>query len=351
MTSDLYRSLESLSSRFALGEYETKAYLTILEHGEVTASEISEYTDIPQPRVYDTVRTLGDHGLVELQETRPLRVLAIDPEEAFTDFRKSLDDVVTDLEQLYTAPTRQTEAASLVKSSATINRYLADVIDTAEYELILSLTPELLAEFEDSLAAKVEAGVTIDLLLSPAVDLPSVEEYDYLSVGTTVRSRRGITTPIIAVADGNYSVYAPREAIAEKQGTDRFGVIFNRSALGFLVSGFFNTLLWTTSTDVATREDDRPFPRRYATIRRCVSDLQGREETFFATIRGRDITTGQSRLVEGRIVNTSVGNGRKTARVSVETTDGVVEVGGQVAALEDVEAHEIHIDQEQPPRA
>ncbi|MFC6798812.1 MULTISPECIES: HTH-type sugar sensing transcriptional regulator TrmB [unclassified Haladaptatus] len=346
MTTDLYRSLEALSSRFSFGEYETRAYLTILEHGEVTASEISEYTDIPQPRVYDTVRTLSDHGLVELQETRPLRVLAIDPEEAFADYRTSLESVVTGLEDLYTAPKRQTEAASLVKSSATINRYLEDVIQTAEYELILSLSPDLLATFEDALAAKIDDGVTIDLLLSPSRELPSAESYDYNSVATTVQARSGITTPIIAVADGNYSVYAPREALTDGQDADRYGVIFNRSALGFLVSGFFNTLLWTTAEPVAEQAEDRPFPRRYATIRRCVSDLLGRDETFYATIRGRDVESGKSRLVEGTVVEASFGDSRKTAHLVVETADGPVEVGGQVAALEDVEAHEIHVDRE-----
>ena len=60
MADDLRMTLERVGERFNLGEYEINAYLAVLEHGELTASEIADRTDIPQPRVYDTVRSLSD---------------------------------------------------------------------------------------------------------------------------------------------------------------------------------------------------------------------------------------------------------------------------------------------------
>jgi sugar-specific transcriptional regulator TrmB len=94
MSDDLYGSLEAIADRFDFAEYELKAYLTVLEHGELTAAELAERADIPQPRVYDTVRDLSEGGLVELQESRPMRVLAIDPQESFGDLQRSLGDLV-----------------------------------------------------------------------------------------------------------------------------------------------------------------------------------------------------------------------------------------------------------------
>ncbi|WP_169302388.1 HTH-type sugar sensing transcriptional regulator TrmB [Halorientalis salina] len=347
MTDDLSASLERVAERFDFGEYETQAYLTILEHGRLTAAEIADHTDIPQPRVYDTVRGLADAGLVELQETRPMRVLAIDPEEAFGDIQSSLDDLVDGLEQRYTAPARDTEAVSLIKSRSTILRYLEEVITGAEYELILSLSPELLERFEDELVEQHDDGVAIELLLSPMTDVPDADSFDYLDVATTVRARRGITTPIVAVADGNYSVYATQEAI--RGDRDRYGVIFNRSELGFLVSGFLNTVLWTTADPIVEGTNDRPFPRRYATIRRCISDLQHADGDFYASIEGRDVISGDQQVIEGPIDEAAFGAGRETATLIVETDDGPIEVGGQVAALEDIEAHEIRIGKGSPP--
>jgi sugar-specific transcriptional regulator TrmB len=348
MTSDDLRgALEQVGRRFDFGEYEVEAYLTILEHGRLTASEIADRTSIPQPRVYDTVRSLADNGLVELRESRPMQVLAVDPEEAFADIQTSLSDLVEELEKSYTTPARDSEAVTLVKSRSTILRYLGDVIADAEYELVLSLSPDLVGRFEEELRARRAAGVNIELLLSPADSVPSAEEYDYGAISTHARARRGLTTPIVAVADGTYSVYATQEAL--RNDRDRYGVIFNRSELGFLVSGFMNTVVWTSATTLSDAADQPPFPRRYATIRRCVDDLEATDGEFYAAIRGRDVKTGERRNVRGRVVDVSVGTNRETAALTLETENGLVDVGGQVAALEDIEAHEIRIGRDEPP--
>ncbi|WP_255196335.1 HTH-type sugar sensing transcriptional regulator TrmB [Halorarius litoreus] len=344
---DLRDALERVSGRFDFGEYESEAYLAILRHGRLTASEIADKTDIPQPRVYDTVRSLADAGLVELQESRPMQVLAIDPEEAFADLQTSLDELVGDLEREYTTPARDSEAVTLIKSRSTILRYLGDVIESAEYELVLSVSPSLVGRFEEELRQSRADGVTIELLLSPAAEVPSPEEYDYDAIATHARARRGLTTPVVAVADGNYSVYATREAL--RNDRDRYGVIFNRSELGFLVSGFLNTVVWTSAKTLTDAEEEPQFPRRYATIRRCVSDIDGAQGTLYASIVGRDVETGENRTVRGTVVDVSVGTNRETAAITVETENGLVDVGGQVAALEDIEAHEIRIGRDGPP--
>ncbi|PSP98724.1 ArsR family transcriptional regulator [Halobacteriales archaeon QS_4_70_19] len=348
MTSDdLRRGLEEVGARFDFGEYETEAYLAVLEHGQLTASEIAEKTDIPQPRVYDTVRSLSENGLVELRESRPIQVLAVDPEEAFEDVQSTLTTLVSSLSERYRAPARDAEAVSLITSRQTILRYLEEVISGAEYELVLSLTPDLLSRFEDEIKARRDAGVSIDLLLAPASEVPGPDEYDYSRVATTARARRGITTPIVAVADGTYSVYTTREALG--RDGNRYGVIFNRSELGFLVSGFLNTVVWTSATTLLEGGEDRPFPRRYASIRRCAEDLEEGEGEFHVTVRGRDVETGERRLTRGRVVDVSLGPNRGTAALTVETDEGPVDVGGQVAALEDIEAYELLVGRSSPP--
>ncbi|MBP1921591.1 sugar-specific transcriptional regulator TrmB [Halorubrum alkaliphilum] len=348
MADDLRTTLDHVGDRFNLGEYEIDAYLTVLEHGELTASGIADRTDIPQPRVYDTVRSLSDRGLVELRESRPMKIVAVDPEDAFGELRSSFTEMVDELEARYTAPTRETEAVSLVKSRSTILRYLEEVIVGAEYELAVSLTPELLRRFRDDLAKKVAEGVSVELLVTPATRAPAPDEFDYLEVSTTARARRGITTPILAVGDGVYSVYATQDALRDDR--ERYGVIFNRSALGFLVSGFFGTVLWTTAETIATNDMDRPFPRRYASIRRAVKDVRAFDgDPFYATISGRDIETGEAVTVRGRVVDSAFEDSEEVASLVVETDAGRIEIGGRVAALEDVEGQEIVIGRGSPP--
>ncbi|MFB6122229.1 MAG: HTH-type sugar sensing transcriptional regulator TrmB [Haloferacaceae archaeon] len=349
MADDLRSTLERVGDRFDLGEYEIDAYLAVLQHGELSASEIADRTDVPQPRVYDTVRSLSDRGLVELRESRPMKIVAIDPEEAFEDVQSSLATLVDELERRYTTPAREAEAAALVKSRATILRYLEDVVEAADYELALSLTPDLLRRFRAPLADAVDAGVSVELLVTPARRAPDPDEFDYLDVATTVRARRGITTPVLAVADGQYSLYATQDALRED--VERYGVIFNRSALGFLVSGFFGTVLWTTAEPLVSATPEPSFPRRYASIRRAVKDLHELDGDFYASVVGRDVETGADVVVEGRIGDVNYDASEQVATMTVDTDDGPVDVGGRVAALEDVEGREFLVGRGRvPPR-
>ncbi|ERG97909.1 MAG: putative transcriptional regulator, partial [Haloquadratum sp. J07HQX50] len=96
MSNDLQSTMERVGNRFNLGEYEIIAYLTVLEHGELSASEVSDRSEIPQPRVYDTVRSLSDRGLVELRESRPMKIVAVDPETAFGSVQDSLDELISE---------------------------------------------------------------------------------------------------------------------------------------------------------------------------------------------------------------------------------------------------------------
>jgi sugar-specific transcriptional regulator TrmB len=345
---DPRQSLDDLVDAFDLGSYEVAAYLAVLEAGELTAGDIADHADIPQPRVYDTVRSLADRGLVELHESRPMRVVAVDPAEAFAVYRSALSDAVSSLESLYTRPERGQEAVSLVRSSRSIRRYMGDVIERAEFELTASLTPELLDHFADDLAAARERDVSVEIIVTPASDAPSPEEFDYARVASTVRGRRGITSPVIVVADGERSIYATQDAV--RDGEDRYAVIFNNSALGFLVLGFFGTILWTTADEVFLESDAPPaLPHRYGSIRRCIKDVQKLEGDVYARIEGRDIETGEPREVSGRVSRAEVTPEEEIASLVVETADGEVSIGGLVAAYEDVEAREITISREEPP--
>lgn len=349
MSDDLRGALRRVADAFDFGEYEAQAYLTVLRHGEMTASEVANEAGIPQPRVYDTVRALAANGFLEVRESRPMTVSAVDPEEAFGEVQTSLDDLVDDLKRRYTAPSKESEAVTLVRSQSTIRRYLRQVIEGASYELVLSLTPDLVDRFEPSMRAAREAGVDVDLLLSPAADVPDAEQYDYASIATRTRTRRGVTTPVVAVADGTNSVYATREALRDDGA--RYGVVFDRSELGFLVAGFLNTVVKPTSTMLVEAVDDRAWPRQYATIRRCVRDVEhaDAEGPFYASVRGRDVESGDPRTVEGRISELSTSSDLGRAALTVETAAGPVTVGGQLAALEDVEARTIHVGLEGPP--
>ncbi|WP_436934054.1 HTH-type sugar sensing transcriptional regulator TrmB [Halovenus marina] len=344
---EMSERLEAVAARLDFSEYEARAYITILEQGSLTATDLADQADIPQPRIYDTVRNLADSGLVELHESRPMRVVAVDPDQAFADVRETLSELVETLSERFRAPARNSEAVTLISSQQTVRRYLEDVITSAEHELVLSLTPDLLARFESDLAACRDADVRVELLVSPAVDVPDPAEYDYSRVATVARARRGVTTPVVAVADGSYAVYTPHGGV--RGDRENYGVVLNRSKLGFLVSAVLNTVVWSSAKQLMDVSGEQQFPRRYGTMRRCVQDLLEVEGTFYATVRGRNVETGEWTTVSGRVVDASVSTNKETAALTLETAEGRIDVGGQLAALEDIEAYDIAIGQDEPP--
>lgn len=326
---------------FDLGEYEIEAYLAVLENGELTASGVASRTDIPQPRVYDTVRELANHGLVELQETRPLRVVAVAPDAAFAEVRRSLDAMIDELTDLYTAPAHGAETVTLVQSHPTIERHLVATIEAATNELALAVFPDLLHRLVEPLSEAIDRGVTVDLLLNPNVEAPEPSAFDYAAVATTVRGRRGTTTPIIAVADERNAVFATQDAF---HGDDEhYAVIFNHPALGFLVLGFFSTVLWSTADSIAEDDPVGSFPRRYRSVRRCVRDLERSSGPFHASVEGREVTTGEPKVVDGAVTEYTLDTHGVVANFTVDTGGGTVQVGGRAAAYEDIEAYEIEI--------
>ncbi|MFB6081514.1 MAG: TrmB family transcriptional regulator [Halanaeroarchaeum sp.] len=343
---DTTEMLLHLTDKLDLTEYEIETYIAVLQYGDLTATQIAERTTVPQPRVYDTVRALHDRGLVDMQESRPMRVLAIEPEEAFASIQDELHSTVDQLSSLYTEPNRGVQASTLVQSRSTILRYMHNVIRSAEYELIGSLPVSVFESVSDQLEDLYSRGVRIDLVLTPAEAVPSPSEFDYSTVAHSVRRRRGVGTPTIVSADGSFSLYTSYEAVSQQRDgadEDQYGVIFNRSRLGFLATGFLDTIIWSTSETVFESERTLPFPRKYATIRRAVNDLHRLSGEFEATITGRDVRTGETREVEGRVQTVEEDPNRVTSTLVVETDDGEVEVGGQMAAYEDVEAMEIEI--------
>jgi sugar-specific transcriptional regulator TrmB len=77
-----------------LTEYETKAYLILLERGVMTASEVSEHGGIPYSKVYETLNSLERKGWIEAERGRPSRYFPKAPSEALEAARLRLEDMV-----------------------------------------------------------------------------------------------------------------------------------------------------------------------------------------------------------------------------------------------------------------
>ena len=65
---------------FGLSEYEIKTYVTLLQHGSSTGSEISKKSEVPQGKVYWALHRLAEKGFVTITDIKPQRFHATKPE-------------------------------------------------------------------------------------------------------------------------------------------------------------------------------------------------------------------------------------------------------------------------------
>ena len=72
-----------------LNLYERKLWVALLARGTSTAGELSSMANVPRSRSYDILQSLAEKGFVVVQTAKPLKYVAIAPEEALERAKKN----------------------------------------------------------------------------------------------------------------------------------------------------------------------------------------------------------------------------------------------------------------------
>jgi len=82
---------------FGLSEYESKAYLTLAVHGSLPASSVSDFSKIPQSKIYEVLKSLISKCLAEFCNGKPLKYKAVEPlfalRKMFNQKKMKIDDL------------------------------------------------------------------------------------------------------------------------------------------------------------------------------------------------------------------------------------------------------------------
>ncbi len=95
---------EALLKHLGLTEYEAKAYLTLVRRGSLSADNVSSISNIPLPRVYDTMASLSKRGLVIVSKTRPQIFRVTNPSQIFNilrdDEKRKMEENLKEIESV-----------------------------------------------------------------------------------------------------------------------------------------------------------------------------------------------------------------------------------------------------------
>lgn len=131
-----------------LTEYETAAYLVLVQGGQMAASDVSQKSKVPYSRIYDVLGRLEEKGFIQVQRGRPTMYVAKAPVEVVKLVRLSWEQkldrsskaVVEELQPLYERETKvTTRDVYVIHGRAAILAKAMAMIDSAREEVKLSL--------------------------------------------------------------------------------------------------------------------------------------------------------------------------------------------------------------------
>ena len=88
--------LSRLRKIFDLNLYEVKVWTALLSRGVSTAGELSNISDVPRSRTYDILETLEKKGFIVMKLGKPIKFVALKPEEVIERVKKNLSNEATE---------------------------------------------------------------------------------------------------------------------------------------------------------------------------------------------------------------------------------------------------------------
>ena len=330
--------LYELLRRLGLTSYEAKAYAALISSGSLTATELASRSEIPQPRVYDVVRSLMEKGLIMVSEGRPRRFAALPPEITLVNYvkrkheqeKKTLHKVLGELSSLAAEPKEAGVWTSTGYFSAL--NMLEETVCSAEYELVFSGYSDLASR----VANTVKEGVaTCAVLYDAPENIPDeFKRFDEVRVRPT-------RAPVMVIPDFHRALlivgWEERKVVSYLVTDENLIRMFAAYYLSYIRSG----------SKLLLSKLDSLEHRSYVHISRALDHIRALSQAgrrVLVHVKGKRTSDGSLVEFTGEVVGEFENSFRGIGNIRVRLEDGrELTVGGIGAHLEDVEARKIEV--------
>jgi sugar-specific transcriptional regulator TrmB len=169
----------SLLGALGLTEYEAKCLVALVRIEQGTAKDVSDVADVPRARVYDSMDTLQERGLADVQGSQPRRYRSVPTDRIVDRLRRDFDerfDQLSDLLPQLRAPDREDEGPGVwtLEGTDSVSDRLAALAGNAASELLVVVATDglLTDDFLAALGAAGDRGVAV----TAASPSPSIRE-------------------------------------------------------------------------------------------------------------------------------------------------------------------------------
>ncbi len=218
--------LSQLRRIFRLNLYEVRVWTALLSRGVSTAGELSDIGNVPRSRTYDILESLEKKGFVVLKLGKPIKFIALKPEEVIERVKKNVvvearasekrldklkrSGMLQELNSLYTQGVKYIEPTDLsgaLRGRHNLYSYLDMLVRQAENRVTIVTS-------EDGLGRKIEA-------LKPSIEKVKKK-------GVSVRIAAPITKKNVEIAKDLGKIAEVRHIVNPKS---RFCVVDGRELM------------------------------------------------------------------------------------------------------------------------
>ena len=148
--------------------YESKAYLALLQHGQVTGYELAKNSGIPASKIYAVLNKLLEKEIILVHDSDPIRYTPIPPDDIISrlqgNYQRAFDALSSGLNKVYRSDAADDQYIWNLSGRLEIMHRLAEFINLAAKSLYLSVWDEELADLKQALKEAQQRGVQISIV-------------------------------------------------------------------------------------------------------------------------------------------------------------------------------------------
>lgn len=349
--------LTAILREAGLSPYQADAYVTLLELGSISASDLATASGVPGPRIYDILRGLEDEGYVVTYNQDRLYARANDPAEALANLRTRVsrfEAAIEEVEDRWQQPETHEHEVTILRRFETVFEQTKRAIREADHYALLAVTPPQFVELRPALRDAHSRGLHVQIVIHPRPE-EDVLLQDSEFEGTCAEARRTVPCrgkPFVALIDHQKAQLALN--IGEP---DEYGFLVDDPLHEHLLWFYLAGLLEIAEPIYTASEVQLPIT--FSEIRSCiqlVDPLLREQKDIRARVSGHRTTTNRPCTISGRISDVQYA-GKSTASepnslfqlageasLVIESGEEVFTVGGAGAVLEEIEAERVVIE-------
>jgi sugar-specific transcriptional regulator TrmB len=247
-----------------LTSYEIRVYLSLLDAGAMTASDVSKKSGVPYSKIYEVLNSLEEKGWLASDNSRPQKFFPKSPSTALeimrahheNNFRDSQSTIVNELMPMYTkSGMKERPEIWVVTGIMNIAGKVNEIIQNSHHELLVALpqvAESVARPLQPVLRILHDRGVKINILASAKINPETVKA---LSRVADVRVKDGLFGGGV-IGDGKHVVILLGESSSDRGNVEPIAISADHEGLAGYAKGYFH-YLWQDSLVESSRKKPR----------------------------------------------------------------------------------------------